>query len=519
MLELNRIGEAARSAAFSLANASTAGKNRALAAIADSLVEHSPAILAANALDVEAGRQAGLSPSMVDRLSLTDARVRAMAEGVRDVMRLPDPVGRVLAGSTLDCGLQMEKIAVPLGVVGIIYEARPNVTSDAAAICLKSGNACVLRGGKEALNSNVEIARAMRAALISSGFDENCISLIEDPSREVAAAFMRLNRYVDCLIPRGGAGLIRSVIENATIPVIETGVGNCHAYVEKTADIEMAANVVFNAKLREMLGAYVTGVLADFGKDVDIVRLGLMRYSEIGYPHPSFKGRKNAYWAYDDIAQGKVEGLPAGVKPCPVPGWTPGRPSADHVDARRFAAWYVDALANFHDWQIELVARQYEGRMAMLYPSWGIREGQLESAVLNDLNGTTSAERNGEIQRAFAFKRFIEGIQNPRVMVCGTWIDSRPEWSDDDAPNPKNPCPIGHLSSLAAAHPLKLRVMGENTGGGGMAAMQLTFQRARRYGLDGVMWAFERDLHDGKPPTLEDLAPCIRAFSQRRQLP
>jgi len=171
-----------------------------------------------------------------------------MAEGVRDVMRLPDPVGRVLAGSTLDCGLQMEKIAVPLGVVGIIYEARPNVTSDAAAICLKSGNACVLRGGKEALNSNVEIARAMRAALISSGFDENCISLIEDPSREVAAAFMRLNRYVDCLIPRGGAGLIRSVIENATIPVIETGVGNCHAYVEKTADIEMAANVVFNAK-------------------------------------------------------------------------------------------------------------------------------------------------------------------------------------------------------------------------------------------------------------------------------
>lgn len=282
---------------------------------------------------------------------------------------------------------------------------------------------------------------------------------------------------------------------------------------------ETGVNVVFNAKLREMLGAYVTGVLADFGKDVDIVRLGLMRYSEIGYPHPSFKGRKNAYWAYDDIAQGKVEGLPAGVKPCPVPGWTPGRPSADHVDARRFAAWYVDALANFHDWQIELVARQYEGRMAMLYPSWGIREGQLESAVLNDLNGTTSAERNGEIQRAFAFKRFIEGIQNPRVMVCGTWIDSRPEWSDDDAPNPKNPCPIGHLSSLAAAHPLKLRVMGENTGGGGMAAMQLTFQRARRYGLDGVMWAFERDLHDGKPPTLEDLAPCIRAFSQRRQLP
>ena len=159
-----------------------------------------------------------------------------------------------------------------------------------------------------------------------------------------------------------------------------------------------------------MLGAYVTGVLADFGKDRHRPP-GLCATARSATRIPASRAGKRLL-AYDDIAQGKVEGLPAGVKPCPVPGWTPGRPSADHVDARRFAAWYVDALANFHDWQIELVARQYEGRMAMLYPSWGIREGQLESAVLNDLNGTTSAERNGEIQRAFAFKRFIEGIQN-----------------------------------------------------------------------------------------------------------
>ena len=171
-----------------------------------------------------------------------------MADGVREVAELPDPVGRVLSGSTLGCGLEMEKITVPLGVIGIIFEARPNVTSDAAALCLKSGNACVLRGGKEAIRSNTAIARVMRAALRAADMDENCVCLIEDTARETATAMMRLNGYIDCLIPRGGAGLIRSVVENATVPVIETGVGNCHAYVEKSADIAMAAEIVFNAK-------------------------------------------------------------------------------------------------------------------------------------------------------------------------------------------------------------------------------------------------------------------------------
>ena len=248
MTDLNIIGAAAKDAAFALANASTAQKDAALAAIAAALEARAADILSANREDVEAARAGGMSPSMLDRLSLSEARVKGMAEGVRDVAKLPDPVGRVLSGSTLACGLAMEKIAVPLGVIGIIFEARPNVTSDAAALCLKSGNACILRGGKEAIRSNTSIAKVMRGALREAGLNENCICLVEDTDRATATAMMRLNRYIDCLIPRGGAGLIRSVVENATVPVIETGVGNCHAYVEKTADIAMAAEIVFNAK-------------------------------------------------------------------------------------------------------------------------------------------------------------------------------------------------------------------------------------------------------------------------------
>ena len=248
MTNLESIGAAAKRASHALATASTQEKDRALRAIADALDTCAQEILEANAQDLQAAREGGMSAAMLDRLTLTQARVHAMAEGVRDVSRLPDPVGRVLSGSTLACGLEMEKVTVPLGVIGIIFEARPNVTSDAAALCLKSGNACVLRGGKEAIRSNLAIARVMREALAGAGFDENCVCLIEDTQRQTATEMMRLNRYIDCLIPRGGAGLIRSVVENATVPVIETGVGNCHAYVEKTADIDMAANIVFNAK-------------------------------------------------------------------------------------------------------------------------------------------------------------------------------------------------------------------------------------------------------------------------------
>ena len=250
MMDLTRIGAAAKEAAFALANASTAQKNAALMAIAAALEAHAEDILRANREDVEAARANGMSPSMLDRLSLSEARVRGMAEGVREVAALADPVGRVLSGSTLACGLEMEKIAVPLGVIGIIFEARPNVTSDAAALCLKSGNACILRGGKEAIRSNMAIARVMRGALGEAGLDENCVCLIEDTDRATATAMMRLNRYIDCLIPRGGAGLIRSVVENAKVPVIETGAGNCHVYVDAKANLEMAAGIIQNAKMQ-----------------------------------------------------------------------------------------------------------------------------------------------------------------------------------------------------------------------------------------------------------------------------
>ena len=248
MTDLLRIGRAAKQASYALASLSTAEKNRALFAIADALESEMPEILDANLLDVSQARTSGMSESLIDRLSLTQARVRSMAAGVRDVAALPDPVGRVLSGGTLECGLEMQKISVPLGVIAIIFEARPNVTSDAAALCLKSGNACILRGGREALRSNAAISQVMRRALQGAGFDANFVTFLDDPSRETATQLMRLNESVDCLIPRGGAGLIRSVVEHATVPVIETGVGNCHAYVEKTADIQMASAVVFNAK-------------------------------------------------------------------------------------------------------------------------------------------------------------------------------------------------------------------------------------------------------------------------------
>ncbi len=288
MIDLNAIGRKARAAQIQIATASSAAKNRALEAIADSLIAHTEQILEANARDLDAARASGMSPSLMDRLALTQARVQAMAQGVRDVASLPDPVGRILSGGTLKSGLEMQKITVPLGVIGIIYEARPNVTSDAAAICLKSGNACILRGGKEAIHSNTAVANAMRAALPQAGFDENCVTLIEDTSRETSRELMRLHSYIDCLIPRGGAGLIRSVVENATVPVIETGVGNCHAYIDRTADLEMATEIVFNAKCSR---PSVCNALETLLVDAEIAPTALPRiYARLQEKNVEFRG-------------------------------------------------------------------------------------------------------------------------------------------------------------------------------------------------------------------------------------
>ena len=216
--------------------------------MADFLIENSKVIIEANKKDLETSRIKGTSESMLDRLALNEARIEGMANGLRQVAALEDPVGEVLGMWTRPNGLQIGKKRVPMGVIGIIYEARPNVTSDAAGLCFKSGNAVILRGGSEAINSNKAIAEALREGLKSVGLVEDAVQLVEDTSREVATEMMKLNDYIDVLIPRGGAGLIKAVVNNATVPVIETGTGNCHIYVDEDCDFEMAKNIIINAK-------------------------------------------------------------------------------------------------------------------------------------------------------------------------------------------------------------------------------------------------------------------------------
>lgn len=247
-MDIKAMGTAAKKAAATLSYTATAVKNQALCSIAEALRNNTDKILCANELDIKAAKDNGISETMTDRLRLTKERIDDIANAVLKVAELDDPVGKVLDGYTRPNGLKITKVAVPLGVIGIIYESRPNVTADAAALCLKSGNAVILRGGKEAINSNIAIAITMRDAIKAAGLDENCIQLITDTSRESATALMKLNGYLDVLIPRGGAGLIRSVVENATVPVIETGTGNCHVYIDESADLDMAAQIVNNAK-------------------------------------------------------------------------------------------------------------------------------------------------------------------------------------------------------------------------------------------------------------------------------
>ena len=247
MTQLETMGAEAKAASRFLMNAG-ARKDEALLAIAKALRENAQTIIEANRTDLENGKNNRLTDSLLDRLRLDEARIEGMAEGVAQVAALPDPIGRVIDGRTLKNGLKIEKVSVPMGVIGIIYEARPNVTSDAAALCLKAGSAVILRGGKEAICSNRAIMSVMREAIASVGFPEDCIALVQDTSRQSATELMQLTDYLDVLIPRGGAGLIRSVVENAKVPVIETGVGNCHVYVDASADTAMAASIIYNAK-------------------------------------------------------------------------------------------------------------------------------------------------------------------------------------------------------------------------------------------------------------------------------
>ena len=248
MEQVKTLAEQAKQASEILGTLREKQKNTALEKMAQALLERKQEILAANAQDLEAARQKGTSQAMLDRLALTAERIAGMAEGIRKVVALPDPVGEVLEEWTAQSGIRIEKRRVPFGVVGIIYEARPNVTSDAAALCIKTGNAVLLKGGSDALRSNLAIAGALQAALREAGLPAGAIGMIADPSREAANEMMRMNGLVDVLIPRGGAGLIASVVKNATVPVIETGVGNCHVYVDESADLQMAKRIIINAK-------------------------------------------------------------------------------------------------------------------------------------------------------------------------------------------------------------------------------------------------------------------------------
>lgn len=248
MTYLEELGQRAKKAEADLRGISQSTKNLALNAIADSLIKNAELIINDNKKDLENAEKNNMSEAMQDRLRLDMKRIEAMAEGVRKTASLPDPVGRILGGKELPNGLKIVKKSVPLGVVGIIFESRPNVTVDAAALCLKSGNVSVLRGGSDAINSNKCLVSLMREAIRGAGADENAVNLVEDTSRETAGELMKLNRYIDVLIPRGGHGLIRTVIENSTVPVIQTGEGNCSVYVDETADIEMAVNIVDNGK-------------------------------------------------------------------------------------------------------------------------------------------------------------------------------------------------------------------------------------------------------------------------------
>lgn len=249
LAELTDKGRQAKQAARKLATLSTAIKNKGLAAMASALEQHSAVLLAANAIDIQNGKDKGMTASLIDRLMLNEARIAAMAEGLRQIIALPDPIGEVLGMQHRPNGLDIGKMRVPLGVIGIIYEARPNVTVDAAGLCLKSGNACILRGGSEAIHSNTAIVKILTEAGKVAGLPAGTVQLIETTDRQAVNALLKLNQYLDVIIPRGGAGLIKTVVENSTVPVIETGTGVCHTFIDASADVEMAHKIAFNAKV------------------------------------------------------------------------------------------------------------------------------------------------------------------------------------------------------------------------------------------------------------------------------
>lgn len=248
MTYIETLGANAAAAKKSLISADTVKKNAALAKIAEALIKRSDEIIEANAADLKAARENGMSVSMQDRLMLNEERIKGISTAIEELIKLEDPIGKVDSGSVRPNGMRITKVRVPMGVIGMIYESRPNVTADAATLCLKTGNAVILRGGKEAYNSNKCICNIMREAVAEAGFPKDIIQFVDDTTREVTTELMKCSKYLDLLIPRGGAGLIKAVTQNATVPVIETGTGNCHIYIDKSADIEMGVNITDNGK-------------------------------------------------------------------------------------------------------------------------------------------------------------------------------------------------------------------------------------------------------------------------------
>lgn len=295
MSELIRKGKNAKEASYILANLTTTDKDRALESMAKNLLENADNIIEENKKDLKKAVENGTSKAMLDRLSLDKSRIEGMADGLMQIINLQDPVGEVIGMWNRPNGLQIGQKRVPIGVIGIIYEARPNVTCDAAGLCLKSGNAVILRGGKEAINSNIAIIKALRQGLKEANITEDAVQLVEDRSREVATEMMKLNDYIDVLIPRGGAGLIKAVVNNATVPVIETGTGNCHIYIDSECDFEMAKNIVVNAKtsrpavcnaaeslvIHEGVAEELLPILAQALRDKDVVLRGDKKAREI----------------------------------------------------------------------------------------------------------------------------------------------------------------------------------------------------------------------------------------------
>jgi hypothetical protein len=265
-------------------------------------------------------------------------------------------------------------------------------------------------------------------------------------------------------------------------------------------------NVVYNQALRDLHARYLEQVFARLGTDFYAVRVGGGWYGELNYPPHEYAGQTNCYWAFDAIAQGNAGGMADGVRVAPHPGYKPGEPSTNHSRAHAFAEWYLESLADYHDWQIRTVRRFYSGTIVMLYPSWGLRPGQLEAAVQADLAGSTLPEAHGEVSRGFDFARFVARIDDAKMTPYSTWLDApAPE---DGLTDPSGWSPVHYLASLAAEHPLSLSVWGENTGGGGAPVMATCFERVRQHDLRGFMWAFEPELY----------APSAAAEEFRRQL-